>query len=156
MRPLWGIERLGTLPTVCHPPSGYMRCESDRVVFDRNLCKARHLMKRLLAPLLFVLTLLAVVPAQAHGGGWHGGGYGYGYGHHGGGYRNGWVAPVLGAALVGSVIYAANSPHYVVSPPVVVSAPPVYPSRVAYFCGTTQQYYPNVPSCDVPWQPVSY
>ena len=99
MRPLWGIERLGTLPTVCHPPSGYMRCESDRVVFDRNLCKARHLMKRLLAPLLFVLTLLAVVPAQAHGGGWHGGGYGYGYGHHGGGYRNGWVAPVLGLVL---------------------------------------------------------
>ncbi len=111
-------------------------------------------MKRFLAPLLFVLTCLAVVPAQAHGGGWHGGPYGYG--HHGGGYRNGWVGPVLGAALVGSVIYAANTPHYVMAPPVVVSAPPVYPSRVAYFCGTTQQYYPNVPSCDVPWQPVSY
>ncbi len=119
-------------------------------------------MKRLSTLLLFVLACLAVVPAQAHGGGggggWHGGGYGsgHGYGHQGGGYRHGWVGPVLGAALVGSVIYAANTPRYVAVPPMVVAQPPMYPSRVAYFCGTTQQYYPNVPSCDVPWQPVSY
>lgn len=116
-------------------------------------------MKRLSTLLLCVLACVAVVPAQAHGGGWHGGGHGgggYGYAHPGGGWRNNWVAPVLGAALVGSVIYAVNTPRYVVTPPVVVDQPPMYPNRVAYFCSTAQQYYPNVPSCNVPWQVVSY
>ena len=30
------------------------------------------------------------------------------------------------------------------------------PSRVAYFCPTSQQFYPNVPTCQVPWQPMNY
>ena len=114
-------------------------------------------MKRLSALWLSLLACALVLPAHAHGGGgvgWHGGG-GYGYGHHGGGHH-GWVGPVLGAALVGSVIYAANTPRYVVAPPVVVAQPPMYPNRVAYFCSTAQQYYPNVASCDVPWQVVPY
>ena len=138
-----------------------MRCRYDLVVIDRNLSKARPVMKRLSTLLLCVLACVVVMPAQAHGGGggWHGGGHGgggYGYAHPGGGWRNDWAGPVLGAALVGSVIYAANTPRYVVTPPVVVTQPPVYPNRVAYFCSTAQQYYPNVPSCNVPWQVVSY
>jgi hypothetical protein len=83
--------------------------------------------------------------------GYHGG---YGH-HHGGGWGNNWVGPVLGAAIVGSAIYAASTPTYaVVAPPVVAVAPPA--PRVAYFCGTSQQFYPNVPTCNVPWQLVSY
>ena len=39
----------------------------------------------------------------------------------------------------------------IVSPPVVID-----PARVAYFCQTAQQYYPNVPTCNVPWQLVNY
>lgn len=120
-------------------------------------------MKRLSTLLLCVLACVVALPAQAHGGGggggWHRGGHGgggYGYSHPGGGWRNDWAGPVLGAALVGGVIYAASTPRYVVSPPLVVGQPPVYPNRVAYFCSTAQQYYPNVPSCNVPWQVVSY
>jgi hypothetical protein len=55
---------------------------------------------------------------------------------------------------VGSAIYAATTPAYAVSPPVVTVAPPA--PRVAYYCGTSQQFYPNVPTCNVPWQLVSY
>ena len=36
--------------------------------------------------------------------------------------------------------------------PTVVVPPP----RVAYFCQTSQQYYPVVPVCDVPWMMVNY
>jgi hypothetical protein len=117
-------------------------------------------MKRLFKILLVLLSTALVAPAFAdgfgrHGGGHHGG-YGYhgGYGHHGGGWGNSWVGPVLGAAVVGSAIYAANSPTYAVAPPVVTVAAPA--PRVAYFCGTSQQFYPNVPTCNMPWQLVSY
>jgi len=114
-------------------------------------------MKRISILLACVLSAALAVPAQAHGFG-HGGGFG---GHHGGyGYRGGWgnnwVAPVLGAAIVGGVIYAASTPRYVVPQQVVVQQQYAPPGRVAYFCPTAQQYYPNVPSCQVPWQPVSY
>jgi hypothetical protein len=60
----------------------------------------------------------------------------------------------LGAAIVGSAIYAATTPAYAVAPPVVTVAP--HAPRVAYYCGTSQQFYPNVPTCNVPWQLVSY
>jgi hypothetical protein len=109
-------------------------------------------MKRILNFLLCLLLCAGVLPAQAHGGY---GDYGRGHGHHGG-WRNNWAGPVLGAALVGSVIYSASSPSYVMAAPGVMVQPPVYPNRVAYFCNTSQQYYPNVPSCNVPWQLVSY
>jgi hypothetical protein len=66
------------------------------------------------------------------------------------------LAPVLGAAIVGSVIYAASTPSYAATQPVVVQQHYAPPNRVAYFCSTSQQYYPNVPTCQVPWQPVSY
>ncbi len=114
-------------------------------------------MKRVSALLACLLTLAVVLPAQAgghgHGGG-RGGHYGNHYGNHYRGSSNHWLAPVLGAAIVGSVIYAASTPSY--AAPVVVQQQYVPPSRVAYFCPTAQQYYPNVPTCQVPWQPVSY
>ena len=120
-------------------------------------------MKRVSALLACVLAFAVVLPAQADGRGYGGGrgGYGHNYGGHGYGehYRgssNHWLAPVLGAALVGSVIYAANTPSYAIAQPVVVQQQYVPPSRVAYFCPTAQQYYPNVPTCQVPWQPVNY
>jgi len=110
-------------------------------------------MKRIPNLLLCLLVFTAVLPAQAYGGG-HGG-YGHGHGHYGG-WRNNWVGPVLGAALVGTVIYSASTPSYAMAPPVVMAQPSMYPNRVAYFCSTAQQYYPNVQSCNVPWQLVSY
>ena len=114
-------------------------------------------MKRLSAFIACLLSATLAVPAHAHGFG-HGGGYG---GHHGGyGYRGGWgnnwVAPVLGAALVCGAIYAASTPSYAMPAQVVVQQQYLPPSRVAYFCPTSQQYYPNVPTCQVPWQPMNY
>lgn len=105
------------------------------------------------------LAVVLAVPSHAHGsgrGGWQGvhGTHG-GYGHRGG-WSNNWVAPVLGAAIVGSVIYAASTPSYAMPPQVVVQQQYLPPSRVAYFCPTSQQYYPNVATCQVPWQPMSY
>jgi len=107
-------------------------------------------MKRLFTLCAFCLAGALAVPAQAHGmgGGWRGG---YGYHHHGGG--RGWVAPVLGAAIIGSAIYAASSPSYAAAP-VIVAPPP--PQRVAYYCASWGQYYPAVQTCPVPWQPVQY
>ncbi len=114
-------------------------------------------MKRSLL-LLALSGALAVAPsAFAHGGWGHGGGHGY----YGGSGR--WVGPVLGAALVGTAVYAATYPRVVYSQPMVMgptvmAAPPVVvdPARVAYFCNTYQQYYPNVATCPVPWQVVPY
>lgn len=118
-------------------------------------------MKRFSILLAGLLSVVLSVPAYAHGGGHAGGFGGQHFGGHGGhGYRGGWnqnwVAPVLGAAIVGSAIYAASTPSYAMAPTVVVQQPYVPPSRIAYFCPTAQQYYPNVPTCQVPWQPVSY
>ncbi|MCE2775477.1 MAG: hypothetical protein ACO21V_08355 [Limnohabitans sp.] len=120
-------------------------------------------MKRSLL-LLALSGALAVAPsAFAHGGWRHGGGGhgGGGHGYHGG--RGHWIGPVLGAALIGSAVYAATYPRVVYSQPMVVGptlmpAPPVVvdPARVAYFCNTYQQYYPNVATCPVPWQVVPY
>ena len=131
-------------------------------------------MKRVSALLACLLAFAVVLPAQAdgrghggHGGGGRHGGHGFsqnygghygghGYGSHYRGSSNQWLAPVLGAALVGSVIYSATSSSYVMPQQVVVQQQYVPPSRVAYFCPTAQQYYPTVPTCEVPWQPVNY
>ena len=99
-------------------------------------------------------------PGWHHGGhqGWHHGGrngghHGHGYGHgHGHGYGR-WAAPLLGAAVIGGLVYA-NRPQ-VYAEPVYINAPPT-PPRVAYFCSAYQQYYPSVATCPVPWQMVSY
>ena len=109
---------------------------------------------------------LGMGQAQAH---WGGGGYGGGYYRGGGGYYHGgggrWVAPALiGGALLGA---ALATPSYSYSYPVVVPTP-VYPAVPAYvppvvpmatpvqptgyFCPTSGQFYPNVPTCNVPWR----
>jgi len=106
-------------------------------------------MKRYAVLLACLLSAVLAVPAQAHGFGHGGYGYRGGWGHN-------WVGPVLGAAIVGGAIYAASTPSYAMPQTVVVQQQYAPPSRVAYFCPTAQQYYPNVPSCQVPWQPVSY
>lgn len=108
-------------------------------------------MKRLSVLLACLLSAALAVPAQAHGFG-HGGHYGRSHG--GGGSR--WVGPVLGAALVGAAIYAATTPSYVIPSPVVVQQQYVPPNRVTYYCPMAQQYYPNVTTCQVPWQAMSY
>ena len=118
-------------------------------------------MKRFSILLACLLSTALAVPAQAHGVGYNAGFGGAHSGWHGGhgyqsGWRQNWIAPVLGAAIVGTAIYAASTPSYAMSPPVVVQQGYVPPSRVAYFCPTAQQYYPNVPTCQVPWQPVTY
>jgi hypothetical protein len=118
---------------------------------------SEFIMKRISVLLACVLSLATALPVQAHGYGYgHGGYHGGGYYHGGGGWRGGWVAPLVGAAIVGGALYAATTPSY--ATPVVVTPPPVVPAapRVAYFCSTSQQYYPNVPTCAVPWQLVSY
>lgn len=126
-------------------------------------------MKRLPQLLLCLLACVCAAPAMAHGhdhGGWRGGGgyvNHYNGGYHGGGYgyRGGWngnwVGPAVGAALLGGAIYAASTPSYAVQQQVVIAPQPynVGP-RVAYFCSTAQAYYPQVPTCQVPWQLVSY
>ena len=127
-------------------------------------------MKRLPQLLLCLLACVSAVPAMADGrghGGWHGGGGYVGHyngGYHGGGgygYRGGWgnnwVGPVVGAALLGGAIYAASTPSYAVQPQIVVAPQPyAVGPRVAYFCSTAQMYYPQVPTCQVPWQVVNY
>jgi hypothetical protein len=127
-------------------------------------------MKRLPQLLLCLLACVSAVPAMADGrghGGWHGGGGYVGHyngGYHGGGgygYRGGWgnnwVGPMVGAALLGGAIYAASTPSYAVQPQIVVTPQPyAVGPRVAYFCSTAQAYYPQVPTCQVPWQVVNY
>lgn len=112
---------------------------------------------------LSLAALALALPAQAQtvvtqityrtGGGWYQGGHGgYGGGHHGHGYGR-WAGPLLGAAVIGGLVYA-NRPQ-VYTEPVYINAPPT-PPRVAYFCSAYQQYYPSVATCPVPWQLVSY
>ena len=77
-------------------------------------------MKRLTILCAGFLAVVLAVPAHAHGagrGGWHGGHGGYG---HRGAWSNNWVGPVLGAAIVGSAIYAASTPSYAMPQQVVV------------------------------------
>jgi len=85
-------------------------------------------------------------------------GWGYrgGYHHHRGGDRD-W-SPWATVAVIGTSLYIANSmanqpvTTVVVPQPVVTYSPP----RVAYFCQASQQYYPVVPTCTMPWQMVNY
>jgi hypothetical protein len=76
---------------------------------------------------------------------------GHGYRHNGWG----WV-PWFSAAAIGTTLYLAN--QYTPPPATVYVSPPVVndPARVAYFCQPFQQYYPNTPTCPVPWQVVSF
>ena len=106
-------------------------------------------MKYLLIPLLSVML---IIPAYAEGGheGGHGGGRSWG---------GGWIFPAL---VGGAILYDLSRPQtvYVEQPPVVYVQPtPVYAANPAspansvwYYCATSNAYYPNVPSCQSPWQ----
>ena len=117
-------------------------------------------MKRLSKLLVSLLIGALAVPAFAHGGFGHGGHGGFGpYGGFRGGYEyrrgwdNNWVGPVIGATILGGALYAASRPPvYVVQQQPIVSAPP----QGAYYCSAYQQFYPNLPTCPVPWQIVPY
>lgn len=124
-------------------------------------------MKARIAALSFAALALAI-PAQAQtvvtqisyrvgGPGWyhggrHGGHHGHGGAYHGHGYGR-WAGPLLGAAVIGTWVYASRPQVY--AEPVYIDPPPM-PPRVAYFCSAYQQYYPSVATCPVPWQMVSY
>ena len=79
------------------------------------------------------------------------------YGHQG---SQGWGwAPWVSAAVVGSTLYWANQAYSEPSVTVITSLPPpvvLEAPRVAYFCQSSRQYYPNVATCNMPWQLVPY
>jgi hypothetical protein len=98
-----------------------------------------------------------------HGGqggyGGFGGGHAYGHDHrHGHGERGRAWVPWASVAIVGSGLYWANQAYSQPSVTVISPPPPVIleAPRVAYFCQTSRQYYPNVATCNMPWQLVSY
>ena len=119
------------------------------------------------------LSLILITPnlSFAGGDGWRGHsshGYsgharGYDRGHGGHGHGRGdrdlrWV-PWVSAAVIGSSLYWANQAYSQRSTTIIVTpAPPVAleAPRVAYFCQSSRQYYPNVPICNMPWQLVPY
>ena len=101
-----------------------------------------------------------VLKLETHGGGYrHGYGGGYRHGHSGyrDGHRGSGWSPLATVAILGSAVYWANTYSQPSVTTVVVTPSVVYsPPRVAYFCQTSQQYYPVVPVCQVPWQMVNY
>lgn len=120
------------------------------------------------------LSLILVTPSLsfADGDGWrghsshgysgHDQGYDRGHGGHGGHGRGDqnlrWV-PWASAVVIGSSLYWANQAYSQPSTTIIVTpAPPVAleAPRVAYFCQSSMQYYPNVPICNMPWQLVPY
>ena len=125
-------------------------------------------MKNRCLPVILMVLLCLSATARADTERWHSRGgpdkrfsAHEGWRHHGGShhYRGDWGwSPLAAAALLGSTVYIANTlanppvNTVIVSPQVVQYSPP----RVAYFCPTSQQYYPVVPTCAMPWQLVSY
>jgi hypothetical protein len=109
--------------------------------------------------ILITLAMLVTLTAQAHGQWHHHGGY---YGGYHGGYNNNWVAPaVIGAVIGGGIAYEMSRPvvvqpqPVVIQPqPVVVQPPPV--TRTGFYCQTSGFFYPQVQTCNVPWQSVNY
>ena len=69
-------------------------------------------MKKIL--LALTISAAAITSAQAD----------YRHHGHGGGYRGGWVAPLIGGMVLGGAIYGLSQPSYA-APPVYV-APPQY------------------------------
>lgn len=125
-------------------------------------------MKNRLLPVLLFLLVTSSNLVRADAERWHSRGYAEarisaheGWGRHGGHhhYRGDWGwSPLAAAAVIGSTFYIANT---LASPPptTVIVSPPVVqysPLRVAYFCPASQQYYPVVPTCPMPWQMVAY
>ena len=115
-------------------------------------------MRKLATASLLAVALLLVSAAPSLAGGrghWHGG-----HAHwHGGprvfvGFGPWWGYPYP--------YYYYPPPYYYTPPPVVVQEPPVYVQQGAtappatqqsfwYYCPTSRDYYPNVPSCSEAW-----
>jgi len=109
-----------------------------------------------LALAAFLLLVAFMAPAKAHDGfhgSYHGGYHG---GDHDGGHWHGsiWIGPGIGFGPYYGPYYQPYPYVYAPPPPVYVAPPPPQP-QVWYWCPTAQQYYPNVQTCNVPWQPVS-
>ena len=126
--------------------------------------------KKLTSLALCLMFALGISSAQAHGPRGHVGIH-YGWG----GYYDPWLAPaIVGSAIIGTSIYMSrpygvvqpgtvyiNTPPPAVivtnpSPPVQWVGTPNTPVSEAYYCSAYQQFYPNVPTCPVPWQIVPY
>ena len=123
-------------------------------------------------PLFYAaLSLILVAPSLsfAGGDGWrghsshgysgHARGYDRGHGGHGRGDRDLRWVPWVSAAVIGSSLYWDNQAYSQPSTTIIVTPPPpvaIEAPRVAYFCQSTRQYYPNVPTCNMPWQLVPY
>jgi hypothetical protein len=118
-------------------------------------------MKAYFAAVLTAAAFALALPAQAQtvvtqityrsgGPGWHhgwhhGGRHG---GHHGHGHGHGrWAAPLLGAVVIGGLVYA-NRPQ-VYAEPVYINAPPT-PPRVAYLAAL---HFPRWPRAKHPSEP---
>ena len=64
-------------------------------------------------------------------------------------------AVVVGAAFVGVGYWPGYYyPPAYYAPPPVYYAPPPPPASYWYYCAQLNAYYPYVPSCPGPWQPV--
>lgn len=118
---------------------------------------------KVLRTTLLTCAVLGMGMSQAQAWGHHGG-------YYHGGYRGGWVAPAfVGGAILGAALAAPAYAYPAYTYPVVNPAPiypavvPAYPAvapgyaapaaqPTGYFCPTTRQFYPNVPTCNVPWQ----
>ena len=97
-----------------------------------------------------------------HGYSVHDRGYEVGHGGHGargrGDRGHGWI-PWASAVVIGSSLYLANQAYSQPTTTIIVTPPPpvtLEAPRVAYFCQSSRQYYPNVATCNMPWQLVPY
>jgi hypothetical protein len=111
---------------------------------------------------LALALVAAPAVAQHHDGDYHGGYHGDHYhdGHfdydawRGGHWYHGWHDGRIGwwwTVGPGWYYYPAPVYPYPAPYPAVVAAPQ---PNAWYYCPTARQYYPYVPSCDVPWQAV--
>jgi len=125
-------------------------------------------MKNRCLPALLILLVTSSSLVRADTERWHSRGHSEvristheGWRHRGGHHHyrgdRGW-SPLATAVVIGTTFYIANT--LASQPPVkVIVSPPVVqysPVRVAYFCQASQQYYPVVPICTMPWQIVNY
>lgn len=99
-----------------------------------------------------------------HGGGhWdHGGGHGHWSGGigawHGGGWQHGWHNGRFGWWWVvpgWADWYYYNAPIYPAPDPYLPPGVAAGPTPFWYYCPSPPGYYPYVPQCAAPWQPVA-
>lgn len=120
----------------------------------------RSIARALLVACLIAPALAPAAMAQRDHEGWHGdihhfrdqdfnrwrGGHWF-HGPHDG--RNGWWWQVGGTwYFYPAPVYPYPDPYV----PPVVDAPP--PAQSWYYCNNPPGYYPYVPQCSVPWQPM--